>query len=53
MPREARAVIVGTAHHITQRENNRQDVFFANEDRWQYLDMLKPAARRQKVAPPY
>jgi len=33
MPRLARAVAVGFAHHITQRENNRQDVFFVDDDR--------------------
>ena len=33
MPRAARAVIPGCAHHVTQRGNNRQDVFFVDDDR--------------------
>ena len=33
MPRLVRAVAVGFAHHITQRGNNRQDVFFVDDDR--------------------
>jgi hypothetical protein len=32
MPRLARAVAVGFAHHITQRGNNRQDVFFVDDN---------------------
>jgi len=40
MPRVARIVIAGVAHHITQRGNNRQDVFFVDDDRQVYLDLL-------------
>lgn len=29
------------AHHITQRGNNRQDVFFVDDDRRTYLEILK------------
>ena len=32
VPRAARAVIAGCAHHVTQRGNNRQNVFFVGED---------------------
>jgi len=39
MPRLARAVAVGFAHHITQRGNNRQDVFFVDDDRRVYLEL--------------
>jgi len=46
MPRLARAVAVGCAHHITQRGNNRQDVFFVDDDRRVYLDLLKEHAAR-------
>jgi putative transposase len=28
-------------HHITQRGNNRQDVFFVDDDRRRYLELLK------------
>lgn len=41
MPRLARAVATGFAHHITQRGNNRQDVFFVDDDRKVYLELLK------------
>jgi putative transposase len=44
MPRLARAVAVGFAHHITQRGNNRHDVFFVDDDRRVYLDLLKEQA---------
>jgi putative transposase len=30
MPRAARAVVAGCAHHVTQRGNNHQDVFLTN-----------------------
>ena len=41
MPRIARIVIPGSPHHITQRGNNRQDVFFTDDDREAYLEILK------------
>jgi putative transposase len=44
MPRLARAVAVGFAHHINQRGNNRQDVFFVDDDRRVYLELLKEQA---------
>jgi len=40
MPRLARAVAVDCAHHIVQRGNNRQDVFFVDGDKRVYLDIL-------------
>ncbi|MBE0656086.1 MAG: transposase [Bryobacteraceae bacterium] len=40
MPRRARLVLPGVAHHVTQRGNNRQQVFFSDEDRAAYLDRL-------------
>ena len=40
MPRLARIVIPGCAHHVTQRGNNRQDVFFVDDDRRLYLRLL-------------
>lgn len=40
MPRIARTVIEGIPHHITQRGNNRQDVFFVDDDRKVYLEIL-------------
>jgi putative transposase len=44
MSRLARAVAVGFAHHITQRGNNRHDVFFVDDDRRVYLELLKEQA---------
>ena len=44
MPRLARKVATGFAHHITQRGNNRQDIFFVDDDRLVYLDYLKQQA---------
>jgi putative transposase len=44
MPRIARAIAVGCAHHITQHGNNRQDVFFVDEDRRVYLELLQEQA---------
>ena len=46
MPRIARIVIAGLPHHITQRGNNKQDVFFVDEDRIVFLQLLKQQAQR-------
>ncbi len=46
MPRLARAVAVGVPHHLTQRGNNRQDVFFTTDDRRLYLELLAANAAR-------
>ncbi len=47
MARIARLVVPGIPHHIVQRGNRRQRVFFSDEDRREYLDYLtiyaKPA----------
>ena len=40
MVRVARIVVPGARHHVTQRGNNRQDVFFVEEDRLVYLELL-------------
>ncbi len=37
MARMARVVAAGVPHHITQRGNNRQDVFLPGDDRRFYL----------------
>jgi putative transposase len=41
MPRIARAVAPGFPHHIVQRGNNSEDVFFSPEDRGVYLFLAK------------
>ena len=46
MPRVARVVVPGVPHHVTQRGNNRQDVFFDDEDRRLHLALLKEHAAR-------
>ncbi len=40
MPRVARAVIEGLPYHVTQRGNRREDVFFEDSDRSNYLRLL-------------
>ena len=41
MPRIARIVGIGYPHHIIQRGNNRQNIFFDQEDRRLYLKWLE------------
>ena len=41
MPRFARVVIPQCPHHVTQRGNERRDVFFADADRDVYLGLLR------------
>ena len=41
MARIARIVIPEGPHHVTQRGNNGQDVFFVDDDRAMYLDLLR------------
>jgi putative transposase len=38
--------VPGIPHHIVQRGNNRQDVFFVDDDRRAYLDMLAEQSER-------
>ena len=45
MPRIARVVVPGCAHHITQRGVRRMDVFFSDEDRHAYLELLAEQGR--------
>jgi putative transposase len=49
MPRRPRFVLPGVPHHITQRGNNRQDVFFCDQDRVLYLQMLQHHALRHQT----
>jgi len=41
MPRQRRVVLAGRPHHITQRGNNRRDVFFEDSDRELCPSLLK------------
>jgi putative transposase len=49
MPRLARHVCARVPHHITQRGNRRENVFFTDEDRQVYLQWLKDYAEKYKV----
>jgi len=40
MPRTARIVVPEVPHHITQRGNHKQDIFFVEDDRYVYLELL-------------
>ena len=40
MPRVARIIVPGYPYHITQRGNNRQEVFFVDDDHRVYLSLL-------------
>ena len=43
MPRKARFFLPGVPHHVVQRGNNRQPVFFDESDYQVYLDWLTEA----------
>ncbi len=49
MPRQARTVFPGVPHHITQRGNRREDVFYTDEDRETYLAWLEEYCRLHQV----
>ena len=46
MARQARTVIPGQAMHVMVRGNNRETLFFSDEDRRTYLEWLREAARQ-------
>jgi len=50
MPRTARIVIPGCPHHVTQRGNNRQPVFFTDADHEHYLELLCEQSERFGLA---
>ena len=50
MPRLARIVSLGVPHHVTQRGNRREDVFFTDEDRVAYLEWMRESCARHRVA---
>ena len=49
MARLARIVLPGYPHHVTQRGNRRQDVFFCDDDFQAYLNLLKQWCARESV----
>jgi putative transposase len=50
MARLARIVIPGIPHHVTQRGNGRQQVFFSDDDYALYRDLLKTHAAAHGVS---
>ncbi|MEK6678048.1 MAG: transposase [Nitrospirota bacterium] len=46
MPRIARVCAVGYPHHITQRGNNKETVFFEDEDKEFYLNTLSKYSQK-------
>ncbi len=46
MARIARVVVENIPHHVIQRGNRRQDVFFSDEDKESYLAILKEQSQR-------
>ncbi len=49
MPRLARNVFADVPHHITQRGNRQEDVFFTDEDRERYLSWLGEYCKKWSV----
>jgi putative transposase len=49
MPRLSRGIFGGIPHHITQRGNRRENVFFTEEDRTVYLDWMKEYGGKHRV----
>lgn len=49
MPRQPRTVIPGVPHHVTQRGNRRERVFFSEDDGSTYLELLAEHCHRRDV----
>ena len=50
MPRSARIVVPGVPHHVTQRGNRRQRIFFSAKDAFTYLAFLDTYAKQHELA---
>lgn len=50
MARRARMIFPGVAHHVTQRGNRREPIFFEDGDQQIYLDLLATQLKRYGVA---
>jgi len=50
MPRLARNVFPNIPHHVTQRGNRREDVFFTDDDRLIYLEWLEFYCKKYDVS---
>ena len=51
MARLARIVIPGLAHHVTQRGNRREAIFFEEGDQEIYLDLLTEIGGHDTYSP--
>jgi putative transposase len=49
MTRLARMVVSGLAHHVTQRGNPREPIFFEDGDQEIYRDLLGEQVRKAEV----
>jgi REP-associated tyrosine transposase len=49
MARLARVILPNYPHHVIQRGNRGQDVFFCDEDYQYYLDLLKEGCHQEDV----
>ncbi len=49
MPRLARVVVPGLPHHVTQRGNRREPIFFEDGDQGIYLDLLAEQLGKARV----
>ena len=50
MARLSRMIIPGVPHHVTQRGNRREPIFFEPGDEAVYLDLMTAQLKRQDVA---
>ncbi len=50
MPRPARIVLPGIGHHVVQRGNRKQRLFFDDADRLAYLKLLAAALERHNTS---
>jgi putative transposase len=50
MARCARMIFPGIAHHVTQRGNRREPIFFEDNDQQVYLDLLTDQLKKYSVA---
>jgi len=50
MPRRARVVVPGCAHHVTQRGNHQADVFHDDQDRYRYMDLLEEHSTKHALS---
>ncbi len=50
MPRMSRLVIPGCPHHIIQRGNRSEDVFFTVDDRLRFLELLAEYTQKHSLA---